>query len=94
MLPLGSYDVLIGMDWMKRHKVILNCFKKTFICLNDKGERTTVTWIRRKIYVRQISALQMKMDVRKCYKVFVVHIVNNEQFYKEDKTCFNDIPIL
>ena len=22
VLPLGSYDVLIGMDWMEKHKVI------------------------------------------------------------------------
>ena len=26
VLPLGSYDVLIGMDWMERHQVVLNCF--------------------------------------------------------------------
>ena len=24
VLPLGSYDVLIGMDWLERHQVILN----------------------------------------------------------------------
>ena len=37
ILPLLCYDVLIGMDWMKKHQVILNCFQKTFTCLNDKG---------------------------------------------------------
>ena len=37
VLQLGSYDVLIGMDWMEKHQVILNCFQKTFTCLNDKG---------------------------------------------------------
>ena len=26
VLPLGSYDVLIGMDWLERHQVVLNCF--------------------------------------------------------------------
>ena len=25
-LPLGSYDVLIGMDWLEKHQVILNWF--------------------------------------------------------------------
>ena len=30
IFPLESYDMLIGMDWLERHKVILNCFDKTF----------------------------------------------------------------
>ena len=64
MLPLGSYDVLIGMDCLEKHQVILNCFQNTFTCLNKEEERTIVIGIPRKIYVRQISALQMKKFVR------------------------------
>ena len=30
VLPLGSYDLLIGMDWLEQHRVILNCYDKTF----------------------------------------------------------------
>ena len=84
-LPLGSYDVLIRMDWMERHQVILNYFQKTFTCLNNKGQRITVTGIPRKIFVRQVSALQMKKAVRKGCKVFFVYIINNEQIGKEGK---------
>jgi hypothetical protein len=29
ILPLGSYDVLIGMDWLESHMVKLDRFKKT-----------------------------------------------------------------
>ena len=94
VLPLGYYDVLIGMDWLAKHQVILNCFQKTFTCLSDKGERITVKAIPRKVSVRRISALQMKKVVRKCCKVFVVHIINNEHLDKEDKLKFDDIPIL
>ena len=28
VLPLGSYDLLIGMDWLEQHRVILNCYDK------------------------------------------------------------------
>ena len=55
VLSLGSYDVLIGMDWMEKHIVVLNCFEKTFTCLNEKGEIVTVKGIPRQVYVRQIS---------------------------------------
>ena len=26
VLPLGSYDVLIGMDWLEAHRVKLDCY--------------------------------------------------------------------
>ena len=34
ILPLGSYDLLIGMDCLEEHKVVLNCFDKTFTCID------------------------------------------------------------
>ena len=64
VLPLRSYDILIEMDWLEKHQVILNFFQKTFTCLNKEGERTIVIGIPRKIYVRQISSLQMKKSIR------------------------------
>ena len=94
VLLLAFYDVIIGMDWMEKHQVILNCFQKTFTCWNDIGEKVTVKGIPRKIYVRQISTLQLKKVVTKCCKVFVVHIINNKHMDKEDKLNFDDIPIL
>ena len=35
VLPLGSYDVLIGMDWLEAHKVKLDCYNKTFKCMDE-----------------------------------------------------------
>jgi len=57
VLPLGSYDILIGMDWLEEHKVLLNCFEKYFTCLNDQGETVTMKGILRKTSFRQIYAL-------------------------------------
>ena len=30
VLPLGSYDILIGMHWLEDHRVKLNCYNKDF----------------------------------------------------------------
>jgi hypothetical protein len=32
MLPLGSYDLLIGMDWLATHKTKLEYYNKTLEC--------------------------------------------------------------
>ena len=94
VLPLGSYDVLIGMDWLENHRVVLNCFGKTFTCLNEEGNTVLVKGIPRKTYVRQISALQMKRAARKGCKVFDVYLMNDENSSKQHKLKLEDIPVL
>ena len=42
MLPLGSYDFLIGMDWLEAHRAKLYCYKKTFECLDEEGNLRVV----------------------------------------------------
>jgi hypothetical protein len=39
IIPLGSYDVLIGMDWLDAHHVVLDCHNKTFTCLDEEGKQ-------------------------------------------------------
>ena len=60
ILPLGYYDMLIGMDWLKEHKVLLNCFDKTFTCIDNNLNSVKVKGIPRKVTIREISTLQMK----------------------------------
>ena len=52
VLPLGSYDILIGMDWLEQHRVVLNCFDKTFTCINNDEKLISVKEIPRKTTVR------------------------------------------
>jgi hypothetical protein len=39
ILPLGSYDCLIGMDWLDPHHALLDCHKKAFTCLDEEGNQ-------------------------------------------------------
>jgi hypothetical protein len=34
---LGSYDVVIGMDWLELHEAILNCKTKWLSLVDDEG---------------------------------------------------------
>ena len=42
VLPLGSYDVLIGMDWLEAHRTKIDCYNKTFECLDEEGNLRVV----------------------------------------------------
>jgi hypothetical protein len=36
IIPLGSYDCLIGMDWLDENHAILECYNKEFTCLDEE----------------------------------------------------------
>jgi hypothetical protein len=39
---LGSYDVVIGMDWLETHEAILNCKMKRLSLVDDEGHRRVI----------------------------------------------------
>jgi hypothetical protein len=39
---LGSYDVMIGMDWLESHEAILNCKMKWLSLVYDEGLRRMI----------------------------------------------------
>jgi hypothetical protein len=45
ILPLGSYDLLIGMDWLATHKARLDYYHKTLECVRKEGKRITLQGI-------------------------------------------------
>ena len=49
ILPLGSYDILIGMVWLEYHKAIIDCLHKSFDCMEEEGKRHTVKGVYRPI---------------------------------------------
>jgi hypothetical protein len=57
IIPLGSYDVLIWMDWLRKHHVVLDFHNNTFTCLDGNGKQSTLRGVSRPISIREISAL-------------------------------------
>ena len=39
ILPLGSYHILIGMDWLEQHHVILDCIHKSILSIDRQGNQ-------------------------------------------------------
>jgi hypothetical protein len=72
IIPLGSYDILIGMDWLDKHHVVLDFHNKTFTCLDRNGKHSTVKGVPRPISIREILALQLKRCFRKGWQPYVL----------------------
>ena len=57
VIPLGSYVVLIGMDWLEAQRVNITCYNKAFKCLDEEGNLRIVKGIPKVIFVRQVLAM-------------------------------------
>ena len=87
---LGSYDVILGINWLTEHKAIVNCKDKLVECLDDFGNLVIVNEIKRPIVLRHISAMQLKKAKRKGCQLFVAHIKDLE----DPIPSIEDYPIL
>ena len=57
VMPLGSYDILIGMDWLEAHRENIDCYNKIFECLDEEGNLRVVKGIPKVISGRKSSAM-------------------------------------
>jgi hypothetical protein len=102
ILPLGSYDCLIGMDWLDQHHAILDCRNKAFTCLDEEGNQRTVQGIPRAITVREISTMQLKKCYRKRCQLFAAHVeeasqdevssIEDHEVLKDFEDVFQEVP--
>jgi hypothetical protein len=55
----GSYDIVIGMEWLESHDAILNCKTKWLSLTNDVGQRRVIVGRNQGVSMRFISSLQL-----------------------------------
>jgi predicted aspartyl protease len=39
---LGTYDLIIGMDWLESHRAMVDCFTKRVLCVDDEGRSVEI----------------------------------------------------
>jgi hypothetical protein len=78
IIPLGSYDILIGMDWLEKYHDVLDCHNKTFTCIDGNGKQSIVKGVPRPISIREISTLQLKKCFRKGCQLYAAHVEESD----------------
>ena len=51
ILPLGSYDVPIGRDWLEQHHVVLDFLHKSILCTDSEENQVKGQGIQKKFFV-------------------------------------------
>jgi hypothetical protein len=92
ILPLGSYDMIIGMDWLEQHKEVLDCYTKILSYKDNFGTVRTAQGIPKPMSVRQVSAMQFKKCIRNGCQVYAIQVTNLLEI--EDNPKLEDFVVL
>lgn len=88
--PLGSYDVVLRINWITEYKAIVNCQDKVVTCLDDLGNQVEIQGVKKHLQLRRISEIQLKRAQRKGCEIYAIHIKDLE----DGKTILDAHPIL
>ncbi|GKC03902.1 putative reverse transcriptase domain-containing protein [Tanacetum coccineum] len=95
-IELGSFDVIVGMDWMAEHRAEVVCYEKHIRVPygNDmliiQGERSRV---KNESRLEVISSIRMQGYIDKGCQVFLVQMMKKEETEASEKRI-EDVPVV
>ena len=57
VLPLGSYSMILGMDWMYIHRIKVECYEKAIECMDDNGEQRVLQGKKKETSIRVVTSM-------------------------------------
>ncbi|KAI3670385.1 hypothetical protein L1987_87976 [Smallanthus sonchifolius] len=89
-MPLGSFDVIIGMDWLSKNHAEVMCFEKYIRIPLPSGDILKVFGEKPCKGLKLMSCITTQKYIRKKCMVFLAHVIQKED--KERRV--EDIPII
>ncbi|GJU85969.1 putative reverse transcriptase domain-containing protein [Tanacetum coccineum] len=96
-VELGSFDAIIGMDWLAKHQAVIACAEKivripwknkTLIIHGDGSTQGNVTRL------NIISCTKTQKYMEKGFPIFLAHVTTKEIEDKSEKKRLEDVPIV
>nr|GFD07460.1 putative reverse transcriptase domain-containing protein [Tanacetum cinerariifolium] len=96
-VELGSFDAIIGMDWLAKYQAVIVCTEKnvripwgdeTLIIQGDDRNWGNATRL------SIISCTKTEKYVKKGFPIFLAHITTKEVEDKSEKERLEDVPIV
>nr|GEW25050.1 reverse transcriptase domain-containing protein [Tanacetum cinerariifolium] len=88
-IELGTFDVIIGMDWLVEQDVVIVCGKKV-VHVPYKNKTLVVEGDRRTSGLKVISCIKAEKYIKIGSQLFVVHVTEKEPQEKR----LEDVPVL
>ena len=78
-LPFQEFDLILGMDWLSKHKAILDCGKKTIVLICSDQSEVIVQGIISSMMFNVISTMQARRFLRKGCETFFALILDSKR---------------
>ncbi|GJU87459.1 putative reverse transcriptase domain-containing protein [Tanacetum coccineum] len=89
-IKLGSFDVVIGMDWLSKYHAKILCDEKV-VHIPINGETLIIRGDRSKTRLNLISCIKAKRYISRGCQVFMIQVTEKK---KSDEKRLEDIPIV
>ncbi|KAG8479381.1 hypothetical protein CXB51_029708 [Gossypium anomalum] len=77
-LPFREFDLILGMDWLTKHRATLDCAVKRMVLRTAKDEEIMVIGERRNYLSNVVSALRAEKLIRKGCEAFLAFVSQAE----------------
>ena len=75
-LPLDNFDVILGMDWLRKYKASINSWLKKLALRGTRAQRVTFKGFVPKNHTKIIYVIKMKTYLRRNYPMILCHVVD------------------
>ena len=90
VLGINHFDIVLGMDWLSKHRATLDCYKKEVRLVRPEEPGVIFRGIRREIAPSLINAMTASKMLRKGCQGYFAFVVDRRQ----EGTRLEDIPIV
>ena len=90
VLGIHYFDIVLGMDWLSKHRATLDCYKKEVRLVRPEEPGVIFREIRREIALSLINAMNASKILRKGCQGYLAFVVDRRQ----EGTRLEDIPIV
>ncbi|KAJ9552657.1 hypothetical protein OSB04_016702 [Centaurea solstitialis] len=89
-IKIGSFDIIVGMDWMSKHRATICCAEKIVALPLPDGGLLEVYGDRPKRDIKIVSYMKMRGHLRKECIAFMAHVIDT----KAKEKRIQDIPVV
>ncbi|XP_024964681.1 uncharacterized protein LOC112504958, partial [Cynara cardunculus var. scolymus] len=93
-IQLGSFDIIVGMDWLSKNRAEISCFEKIVRILLPEGGILEVHGEKPRRVIKIMTCLKMREYLRKECIAFLAHVMDKKAEEKrvQDILIIRDFP--